>query len=637
MKVHISPPKNKDLFYHEAQTARKARYIIGGLQLLSGATALIGLRIYFDEWLADMNPVWQYLIMAGIAIVLVAPGEMGIRETWAYLFRALLNRFNKGLDLFSILLMCCVAVFLTGYSFYLSQYATKNSLKRVAPTVELQDTREVSQAYEAEMSRIATDYATKRSDINTRYDDLVQAERDYYDNQITANEAKIDQYKKKEWSTGRRYTTRINSLESKNLALETQLAEAVKKLKENQNGELAALETWRATAEEEARAEKKNTKNSIVDRNQELEQENADFANMFATLVARFAAWSVILVILFTGYLEVFYYKTGIKRVVKFRTTDFQAPVLVELLAFPYVYMSRHLANFVRSKYRTLPDLVPAPGTEDLMMDDDFSDWQAVPSAMDSGAAQPRSKKNTANKSKSSGEKLSTSEANDTTKRTDAAEDHLEFWLEELENSQKTPETWDAEEIDEPFFQPSQPVKTKPSTDSEAPKNNDADQGPPVEEEPGTLFYQAREQSRREQEAESYGEPAHDDATPRAPKSEKTSARFDISAAFTSSPTDETNPEPGSLDDLSFDQEADYQMTIKHVDRRTGQISYFDTHDLDAFLEEYQGKLDDAAEMFQDTGDPMYLAAIEDAKSGLSYWQGRKMELMQKMSSSGRY
>ena len=234
MKVHISPPKNKDLFYHEAQTARKARYIIGGLQLLSGATALIGLRIYFDEWLSDMHWGLQYLIMAGIALVLVAPGEMGIRETWAYLFRALLNRFNKGLDLFSIILMCCVAISLTGYSFYLSQYATRNSLKRVAPTVELQDTREVSEAYEAEMGRIARDYATRRNDINTRYDELVQAEQNFYTNQITANEAKIDQYKKREWSTGQRYTSRINGLESKNLELETKLAESVKELKQKQ-------------------------------------------------------------------------------------------------------------------------------------------------------------------------------------------------------------------------------------------------------------------------------------------------------------------------------------------------------------------------------------------------------------------
>lgn len=616
MKVHVSPPKNKDLFYHEAQTARKARYIIGGLQLLSGATALIGLRIYFDEWLGDMHWGWQYLIMAGIAVVLVAPGEMGIRETWAYLFRALLNRFNKGLDLFSILLMCCVAIFLTGYSFYLSQYATKNSLKRVAPTVELADTKEVSQAYEAEMSRIASDYATKRSDINSRFDELVQAERDYHGNLITANEAKIDQYKKKEWSTGRRYTTRINSLETQNLELETQLSEAVKKLKEEQNGELAALESWRSTAESEAREEKKSTRTSIVDRNQELEEENAAFANMFATLVARFAAWSVILVILFTGYLEVFYYKTGIKRVVKFRSTDFQAPVFVELLSFPYIYMSRHLANFVRLRYKTLPDLVPAPGTEDLLVDDDFDDWQ--PSQQ---AGPPTS--NGQDKQEASAKKQKSTEETPPADKEEQAPDHLEFWLEELEREAK----------EEPTPEKNVPEsKGETEEPSEFEEDTFVDTG--LEDEPGNLFYQAREQSRQEQEDTFPGEPAHDSPKPN-PRKEKRET-FDISAAFRTQ-SSQQDDERTSLNDLSFDQQPDFGVTIKHVDRRTGQISYFDMNDLDAFLEEYQSKMDDAAEMYHEMGDPMYLAAIEDAKSGLSYWQGRKMELMQKMSANSRF
>jgi len=625
MKVHVSPPKNKDLFYHEAQTARKARYIIGGLQLLSGATALIGLRIYFDEWLAGMHWGWQYLIMAGIAVVLVAPGEMGIRETWAYLFRAVLNRFNKGLDLFSIVLMCCVAIFLTGYSFYLSQYATKNSLKRVAPTVQLEDTKEVSQAYKSEMSRIASDYATKRSDLNQRFDELVNAERDYYGNLITANEAKIDQYKKKEWSTGRRYTTRINSLETKNLELETQLSEAVKKLKEQQNGELAALESWRSTAESEAREEKKSTRNTIVDRNQELEEENAAFANMFATLVARFAAWSVILVILFTGYLEVFYYKTGIKRVVKFRSTDFQAPVFVELLSFPYIYMSRHMANFVRSSYQTLPELVPAPGTEDLLMDEDYHDWQPAAEAQ---PTKTRKAKKASAKKESPAEKKST--RNDDNKSTD----HLEFWLEELEKEANEKNT-------------TQTAQTEPGEITETPREEDVEAPPEpiedpfsdtgLEDEPGNLFYQAHEQSRQEQDASFPGEPAHDTPQPTARKEKRET--FDISAAFKNQSTaaQEETEDSTTADGLSFDQQPDYGVTIKHVDRRTGQISYFDTNDLDAFLEEYQGKMDDAAEMYHETGDPMYLAAIEDAKSGLSYWQGRKMELLQKMSANSRY
>ena len=610
MKVHVSPPKNKDLFYHEAQTARKARYIISGLQMLSGATALIGLRIYFDEWLTDMHWVLQYLIMAGIAFVLVAPGEIGIRETWAYLFRAILNRYNKGLDLFSIILMLCVAFSLTGYSFYLSQYATKNSLKRVAPTVILEDTKHVSQAYESEMSRIATDYATKRNDINSRYSDLIQAERDYYANQVTANEAKIDQYKKREWSTGQRYTSRINNLETQNLNLETQQSEAIKEIKTKQNGELMAIETWRSTAEQEARTEKTNSKSSITDRNQVLEEENQAFANMFASLVARFAAWSVVLVILFTGYLEVFYYKTGIKRVVKFKTTDFQAPVLVELLSFPYVYMSRHLANFVRSKYHTLPALVPAPGTENMLADDDFADY--VPTSDPSAPPLNRTK---ASKRKTARAEESVSQDASASKH----QDSLSFWS---DNEEETVE---------------KPRGTNEQAGSENTRYGQEDLAGTVDQmdhQPGTLFYQEKKQKDSFSHQESSGEASSDSSSIRKQQVEQVSFT-DTSSAFQDTGQDDVFRE--KLDDDPQKVENVSGVSIKHVDRRTGQISYFDIHDLDGFIDEYQEKVNEATEMYHDTGDPMYLAAIEDARSGLGYWQGRKMECLQKMSSNNHY
>ena len=369
MKISVSPPKNKDLFYHEAQTARKARYIISGLQLLSGATALIGIRLYFSDWLNDMSIPMQYLVMAIIAFVLVAPGEMGIRETWAYLFRAVLNRYNKGLNLFSLILMGFVALFLTSYSFYLSQHATKSSMQRAAPKVELTDTKDISQSFNQEVRRISKDYETQKSDINKRYQDLINAENDYYDNVVQGNEAEIDRLRKKGWATGQRFTTKINALETKNRNLETKRSENIKLLKEKQNAELASVESWRRSAESEAKEEKMATKSDINTRNQEIVDENKAFAAMFSTLIARFAAWSVILVILFTGYLEIFYYKTGIKRVVQFKSTDFQSPVLLELLVFPYVYASRYMTNFVRQRYSTLPDIVPAPGTENLIED----------------------------------------------------------------------------------------------------------------------------------------------------------------------------------------------------------------------------------------------------------------------------
>ncbi|GAB5551028.1 MAG: hypothetical protein Sapg2KO_06190 [Saprospiraceae bacterium] len=604
MKILVSPPKNKNLFYHEAQTARKARYIISGLQLLSGTTALIGIRLYFSDWLDDMTVVMQYVVMAVIAFVLVAPGEMGIRETWAYLFRAVLNRYNKGLNLFSLVLMGIVALFLTSYSFYLSQHATKSSMQRAAPKVELTDTKGISQSYNQEVKRISQDYSTQRNDINKRYQGLIAAENTYYDNKIQANEAEIDQLRRKGWATGQRYTSKINALEKKNRGLDTERAEKIRELKGKENGELEAITTWKRSAETEAKEEKQTTKADIQGRNQEIVDENKAFAQMFSTLIARFAAWSVILVILFTGYLEIFYYKTGIKRVVQFRSTDFQAPAFLELLKFPYVYLSRYMTNYVRARYDKLPNIVPAPGTEDLVdhlrEDDAGEEAQFRPFNYEERASRAQAKQ--AEKAQRKEEKQAEKQANKQRK---------------AQNSQSS-------------------SKTKEYTSNTPPKTNNrpqGDAGQNQKKESKESFFQRSQ--RYEQEAFKAQHRQKD----REPKSSDASSLSD-SLAEIFKKTNESfkeSEERTSLDDLAFEQEIDYGATIKHVDRRTGNVQYFSMDDLDEKLADISSKMDDASEMYEDTGDPIYLASIEEGKNAVSYWQTRRMELHQKMHSTASF
>lgn len=616
MKILVSPPKNKNLFYHEAQTARKARYIISGLQLLSGTTALIGIRLYFSDWLNDMNPIMQYAVLALIAFVLVAPGEMGIRETWAYLFRAVLNRYSKGLNLFSLILMGFVAIFLTSYSFYLSQHATKSSMQRAAPKVELADTKEVSTTFNQEVKRISQDYTNQRDDINKRYRELTMAENDYYDNMIQENDAEIDRLQRKGWANGQRYTTKINGLEKKNRELETKRAESIKALKEKQNAELTSIESWKRSAETEANEEKKSTKENILNRNQEIAEENKAFAQMFSSLIARFAAWSVILVILFTGYLEIFYYKTGIKRVVKFKSTDFQAPVFLELLVFPYVYFSRYLTNFVRSKYDKLPNVVPAPGTEDM------ADWSQSAQEeedrfrpYDYEARAKEKQQKTASKQASKqnkqwfGNKKSTSEGS--TFKKDHSTNSQTTFQEKKQFSQPASAQNNFDWADRQSTKSSSHQSAQQETTYEEPElfeNNDYN------------F-----ESRRKDQAPN----ASSDS---APLSDSLAEIFKRTKGNDSEPEDRT-----SLDNLSFEQEIDYSATLKHVDRRTGNVQYLSMDDLEDKVENLSSKMDDASEMYQDTGDPIYLATIEECRNAVSYWQTRRVELHQKIHGQASF
>ena len=59
--------------------------------------------------------------------------------------------------------------------------------------------------------------------------------------------------------------------------------------------------------------------------------------------------------------------------------------------------------------------------------------------------------------------------------------------------------------------------------------------------------------------------------------------------------------------------------------------------DLDSKLEDISSKMDDASEMYHDTGDPIYLASIEEYRKAMEYWQTRRMELHQRMHSQASF
>ena len=96
-------------------------------------------------------------------------------------------------------------------------------------------------------------------------------------------------------------------------------------------------------------------------------------------------------------------------------------------------------------------------------------------------------------------------------------------------------------------------------------------------------------------------------------------------------PTDRVNL------DLSFDQEVDYAASLKHVDRRTGQVQYLSMDDLEEKIDGLSGRMDEASEMYQDTGDPIYLATIEECRNAMAYWQNRRVELHQRMFQSSGF
>jgi hypothetical protein len=68
---------------------------------------------------------------------------------------------------------------------------------------------------------------------------------------------------------------------------------------------------------------------------------------------------AVLFVFLLARFLELFYERAGVKRVVFLDNTDMNDSVFLEALRYPAVYVSRHLGAWVQRRYQALPKPLP--------------------------------------------------------------------------------------------------------------------------------------------------------------------------------------------------------------------------------------------------------------------------------------
>jgi hypothetical protein len=91
----------------------------------------------------------------------------------------------------------------------------------------------------------------------------------------------------------------------------------------------------------------------------------SQFAWIFSTLVSVVAALAVLFVFLLARFIELFYHRTGVERVVFAENEDISGGVIADVLRFPFVYFTRHTSAWIQERYAALPapkpPLPPSP------------------------------------------------------------------------------------------------------------------------------------------------------------------------------------------------------------------------------------------------------------------------------------
>jgi hypothetical protein len=370
MKFYNSKPVKEKEFQEEAPMYHMAARFKTSLMFVSGGTAFLGLAMYFWGPISQSIGIALGVVAFGlIAYLFVIPAEIGIAESGGYIARSVLTKKYKKADgIFSMVIVGLLLAGLLGYSFSFSLRATKDSVYLAGKEEKPFDPTTYDEALTTTLRQNAQTHRANRNDVEGRYRDLIQAERDRWEPKIAQAQRKVRHYQEQEEKTGRSYASMILKWQSEANKYRDQQAESVAAIEARKADELAGVDQAKQQADRTAHEQRDEAVDEAKAMYQAGNANNDRFASILAFILSRFAAFSVVLVVLIQVYIEIVDYRTERPRKVFFENADIQGSGFARLLSFPAVALSRWSGWLVRWLESILPDEAP-PNTPGVIYD----------------------------------------------------------------------------------------------------------------------------------------------------------------------------------------------------------------------------------------------------------------------------
>lgn len=363
MKILKTLPKMSDLLKHDAPVLRVIRVSLIAFVLISSITVFLGVRVHIQEYLSNLSPITRYPAygVAYLAFSLV-PDTLSV-----ILFAFVVRSFLKGhyADTLSIILVSActlVTVFLVRYSWNMSRNAAHSYAIHITPEAAETNTAAIEDRSTDRTREIEATYRKEVALVENRYDELLRASTAPLRAKSTPLEQKIMRLEEKRTEQNTYWTDReIGKLEQQLTPIEEEAAAIRKNLTEKKNAELAQLKANKdqRIATIESRSEEDRTI-ALAENEAEKERTNTISAILVREL-RNVAGFAIFIVLLLTGLMEILYHRNGVDREPIIGEFDLRSSMVSEVVSLPFVYIGRHLINWVRERYEQLPDLRPGP------------------------------------------------------------------------------------------------------------------------------------------------------------------------------------------------------------------------------------------------------------------------------------
>lgn len=364
MRIFNSVPQNNEIFTHEAPTAKVLIGLTWFFVAISAVTVTAAWNVFLDDLLKGVG-AFRWVVLILWALVFVLPIEIMIFELSKYFWRSLIKGYHKGAhagQFYTAAILLLLGLF---YSGFMSQKATRSAMINAAPKEQIVDASEVEAVFNDQVKVANEQYREEAEGIESRNKATKQAIERKYSARLDSLQNEYAFYSSKGED---RYKNRLNNISRAMSAANLSKAKELEKLTLDESTALAALQSERSSAIDQAEELKATNLIILRKKTEDGNGELSAFAAVFSGLISWVAALSVLFVFFLARFIELFYARTGVERVVLSENADLYGSAVFDIARFPFVWVSRHLSVIAAKAYSNLPS-PPPPINPEILYD----------------------------------------------------------------------------------------------------------------------------------------------------------------------------------------------------------------------------------------------------------------------------
>lgn len=301
---------------------------------------------------------WKWPIIIAFGLLVCLPIDIMIFELASYVWRSIIKGYWKGEHKWSFIAATFLLVAGIVYSMFVSQKGTHSAMAEGAPKEKTINTEEADKVYKQALNLAANNFSQNEAEVDKRFAEQEKAISRKYAVMLDGLQSEYALAEKKYSPTSKR----LSQISKKMQAAETAKAEELSTLATAKANEMAGYQSEKLAAEKTATGVWETNVKILTEVGTGSNENKRKLSAVFSFIFSTVAGLAVLFVVALAAFLELFYHRAKIERIVLIENADINGGVIADVIRFPLVWVNRNLAKWIQDKYSALPGAIkPRP------------------------------------------------------------------------------------------------------------------------------------------------------------------------------------------------------------------------------------------------------------------------------------